>query len=491
MERFIKAICSPGAKGATVGCAPTQRVDLGAAVNLSDDMVAIYVENFDKYDPPIFQKKLFDRYLDKVVHVAGSGYVFVLVISILLVWAFLGIKFGQEEMWQVVISDFQAIFCYIFDSFLMRQQLISHDSLMSVAASLRSRNISNTRMLKQIVENQSEKVSEIECLDEDMIASEFPKIGWLGRLSNFVAGVLGHIVTVILYWVCIFIWIGFGHYCGWSNQWQLYINSATSALMVFVFVFLENIREQHRQYSESCMALVYKTDSALELRLRTITGNTIDNEPVVIPGPYVSRTQRAIYYYADVVGTLVGIVLMGIVLVVWIVIGPAMKFDANWWLIIGTYTGLIGMNDGFVLRNVFYHLGLHEDFAFDQVRSEDLAMYDIIGVPPPAEDEVLESGLSYRISASVGWFCSHQVVAVFGFLILIGLVVGASVMKWTTTGQLLCNIPPSIIESFFMIILISSQDMADAKRRAMLFNIYKRRRYLLLYVNSRAISGEK
>ncbi|KAK9492654.1 hypothetical protein V1508DRAFT_137539 [Lipomyces doorenjongii] len=160
MERFIKAISAPGAKGATAGVAPTQRVNLGTVVNLSDDMAAIYVENMVRYDPA-FKKRLLDRWLDKVVHVAGSGFVFVLVMAILLVWALLGIKYGQNEMWQVVISDFQAIFCYIFDSFLMRQQLIGHETLMMVAACLRSRNISNTRMLRQVVDNWSEKSGQI------------------------------------------------------------------------------------------------------------------------------------------------------------------------------------------------------------------------------------------------------------------------------------------------------------------------------------------
>ncbi|KAK9374341.1 Low affinity iron permease-domain-containing protein [Lipomyces chichibuensis] len=490
MERFIKAISAPGAKGATAGVAPTQRVKLGTVVNVSDDMVAIYVENMTKYDPG-FKKRLLDRWLDKVVHIAGSGFVFVLVMAILLTWALLGIKYGQSEMWQVVISDFQAIFCYIFDSFLMRQQLIGHDSIMMVAACLRSRNISNSRMLRQIVHNRSEKPSQIEDLDKNLTGSEFPEVNWLGRLSNFAATLSGHIVTVALYWIGIFVWIGFGQYCGWSNKWQLYINSATSALMVFVFVFLENIREQHRQYTESCMALIHKTDSALELRLRTITGDTIENEPVVIPGPQVTKIQRAIYYYADVVGTLVGIVLMLIVVVIWVVIGPAMSFDANWWLIIGTYSGLIGMNDGFILRNVFYHLGEHEDKAFDQVRAEDLAMFEIIDITPPVEDEIQDSGLSFRISATVGWFCSHELAVVLGTTVMIGLVIGASVMKWSTTGQLVCNVPPSLIETFFMIILITSQNMADAKRRAVLFNIYQRRRYLLSYVNNIPVNDEK
>jgi low-affinity ferrous iron transport protein len=59
---------------------------------------------------------------------------------------------------------------------------------------------------------------------------------------------MGHIATVFGFWVCIFIWVGFGKYCNWSNTWQLYINSATSALMVFILAFLANIRERHTKY---------------------------------------------------------------------------------------------------------------------------------------------------------------------------------------------------------------------------------------------------
>ncbi|KAK9328463.1 Low affinity iron permease-domain-containing protein [Lipomyces starkeyi] len=489
MERFIKIISAPGAKGATAGVAPTQK-NVGTVVKVSDNTVEVYAENDANYDPS-FKKRLLDRWLDKVVHVAGSGFVFVLVMTILLVWALFGIKYGQSEMWQVVISDFQAIFCYIFDSFLMRQQLIGHDSIMTVAARLQSRNISNRRMLRHFAEKKSDKLSQIEKLDQSLITSEFPKVNWLGRLSNYAASVTGHVITIFLFWIGIFVWIGFGQYCGWSDEWQLYINSATSALMVFVFVFLENIREQHRTYSESCLALIHKTDSSLELRLRIVTGDTTDNETVVIPGPQVTKIQRAIYYYADLVGSLVGIGLMLIVIVIWVVIGPAMSFDSDWWLIIGTYTGLIGMTDGFILRNVFYHLGQHEDQAFDQIRTEDLAMFDVIGASPPAEDEIRDSGLSFRISASVDHFCSHEYVVMLGTMIMIVLVIGASVMKWSTTGQLLCNIPPSLIESFLMIILITSQNMADAKRRAVLFNMYQRRRHLLSYVSDSPIGDEQ
>jgi len=132
----------------------------------------------------------------------------------------------------------------------------------------------------------------------------------------------------------------------------LYINSATSAWMVFILAFLANIRERHHNYMTNCLHFIYKADAALELRLRTLTGDRIQNVAVTIPAPKRGRLQCGIDYYADLVGTLLGIAILFFVMIIWVVVGPAMSFDSNWWLLIGTYAGLIGLNDGFVLRNV-------------------------------------------------------------------------------------------------------------------------------------------
>ena len=63
--------------------------------------------------------------------------------------------------------------------------------------------------------------------------------------------------------------------------------------------------------------------------------------------------------------------------VVWVAIGPALHFNTNWWLLIGTYARLIGLNNGFVLRNVYTVLGDYESEQFTQVEYEDM---DMIGV---------------------------------------------------------------------------------------------------------------
>ncbi len=81
---------------------------------------------------------------------------------------------------------------------------------------------------------------------------------------------------------------------------------------------------------------------------------------------------------------------------------------------------------------------------------------------------------------AVAVVCAHETV-VLGVVLIISLIVSASVMKWSTTGQLLCNIPPSVIESFFMVVLTTGHNLADARRRVDL-RMYLRRLKLLTYV---------
>jgi len=448
----------------------------------------VSVENINTYTVTT-KTRLLDRWLDKVVETSGSEFIYFTIIISLLTWAFLGIPFGQSNTWQVTISDAQAIINMVFDAFLMRQQLNSHDSLVIVAACLRSRTSSHKRMLNQLIgSGKYEKVepTQFQELQQTDFASELPAENWLSRISNALSAFMGHIATVFGFWVCIFIWVGFGKYCNWSNTWQLYINSATSALMVFILAFLANIRERHTKYMTKCLEAIWKVDAALELRLRTATGDKIENPPVVIPALKRSRIQRGIDYYADLVGTLVGIAILIFVIIVWVAIGPALHFDTNWWLLIGTYAGLIGLNDGFVLRNVCTVLGDNENEEFTQVEYDDMDMLAVIGVEKLKEERVADNSLTCRISVRVGDICSHELTVVLGAITIVGLVIGASAMGWSVTGQLLCNVPPSIIESFFTMILITGHNIGEGKRRVDLFNLYLRRLKLASYVDTLA-----
>ena len=312
---------------------------------------------------------------------------------------------------------------------------------------------------------------------------DLPQENWLGRVSTTVSTAVGHIATVAAFWVCILIWIGFGKYCNWSNTWQLYINSASSALMIFMLAFIANIRERHKKYMTKCLEAIWNVDDALETRLRKATGDIIENPRITIHPLKQSRIQRIIDYYADLVGTLAGIAILSLVIFIWLATGPAFHFNSNWWLLIGTYAGLVGLNDGFVLRNISTVLGDYEDEQFARVERGDMDMLAAIGVGKLQEELGEDLSLTTRISVRVGDICAHELTVVIGVITIVGLIIGASAMRWSVTGQLLCNVPPSIIESFFTMILLTGHNIAEAKRRAHFFNIYLRRLKLISYVD--------
>ena len=480
MERVCRLIRAPGARRAIESAAPTQ-----VATEVSQDVemrnMTTPADDIDAY-PGTTKARILDRWLDQIVKASGSEFAFFTILAALLAWAFLGIRFGQTTDWKVGISDGQAIVNLVFDSFLMRQQFNEHDETLAVSCYLRSRTFSHKRMLKHLVEcGKYKKVDpkHFHQLKKTEFASDLPTENLLGRICTTVSDLLGHFATVIGFWVCIFIWIGFGPYCGWSSNWWFYINSSTSALMVFMLAFLANIRERHHNYSTKCLRLIYAADAALELRLRTVTGDTVPNPAVSIPAPKVSKIQRGINFYADLVGTLLGIIILFIVLGIWVVLGPVMSFGSNWGLLIGTYAGLVGMNDGFVLRNVYNKIELYEDTQFEQQDLDDMEILALIGVTELGEERVVDKSLSCRISVKMGNWCSHEWTVILGVLTVLGLVIGASAKRWTLIGQLVCNVPPSIIESFFTMILITGHNIGDARRRVNLHNIYTRRLKLI------------
>lgn len=200
LEQLTKAFRAPGARREIECAAPTQLVvdddqyQKGDAVNNSTKNINTYTV--------LNKGRVLDRWLDKVVEISGSEPIFFTIIIGLLSWAFLGIRFGHANNWQVGISDAQAIINMIFDAFLMRQQLNSYDSLMFVSASLRSRTSSNKRMLSRLIESgEYERIQPIqfEGLQQTEFVSKLPMENWLGRLSTAVSSFIGHIATVLAF----------------------------------------------------------------------------------------------------------------------------------------------------------------------------------------------------------------------------------------------------------------------------------------------------
>ncbi|KAJ5223226.1 hypothetical protein N7468_007768 [Penicillium chermesinum] len=424
--------------------------------------------------------RLVDRWLDKFVQFAGSAPVFLVIVSGLLAWALTGIRFGNSDVWVAAISDIQAILCYVFDSLLMRQLLREYTEQREAMVKIQSRCHSHRRMLaKRGFDKSQRSVREepLRPLDHGLHTQNL-----FARCIILSAKGFGHIITVGMYWVCIFIWLGFGPKCDWSNRWQLYINDATSALMLLVFAFLACLRECYADYTNICLDAIFRLDSTLEGELRLLGEDDTPNPVVVDVSPKENYLQKMIYYYADIIGTLVGILFLIAVIVTWAAVGPVFQFNNTWWLLIGTYAGLVGLFDSFVLRNVQSKVHQNTKSQVRQVEILDTTLFAELSVPIPAVDNPKTPSLSRRVSRKMDAISSHLLMVVAGFIMTIGCLVASSAMRWSLTGQLISNVPPSIIETFFMLILITGQNDAEAGARVDLTNIYFRRQRLLAFM---------
>ncbi|GAA5993361.1 hypothetical protein JCM10908_002627 [Rhodotorula pacifica] len=445
-----------------------------------------------------------DQWLDVVVGWAGSPGFFLLVSSGLIAWAILGaVGYGSNTDWNVLISDIQAIATYVLDSFLLRQQMAAHRDVLVATAILRSRAETIQSMLQQVTLERG-VVGETRCTAVVHGNAGLPEDTRFGKAAKVLSDIAGHFCTIVLFWIGIGVWLAFGPSLSWSPAWQLYMNSSSSALMLFVFAFLCCVRKGHGEYVRICLDKIERTDEDLELRLRRLTGDKQAHPTVLVPAPQVSRVERVINYYADFVGSLVGVGFLLAVLVVWAALGPAFHFDATWWLLSGTYAGLIGMQDGFVMRNTAAQFQRREAAELERLAEADLAREAAAGagtvIPPTATCSDVASGrlrrifgaadrLALRASLAVGHACSHQYAVVASIIVLVILVAAATALRWSLTGQLLCNVPPSIIESWMMLMVIQGHNENDAQTRANLAAILDRRRILLARVNCIGMSA--
>lgn len=498
MDKLYRALCAPGSLKTVTGIATTS--------SALEDSTAIYCSaGGDSYEsrsstttthkdeeaavahPQPAKQRVLDRWLDKVVSAAGSTPSFTIILIALLVWVFLGIPYGKSENWQILISDVQAVFCYIYDSLLMRQTFNIYQDHMRVAATLQSRNITLNRMVNKLVndENYTEtrKIALAE-LSRPIHDEHTLKVSWVGKTCNFTSGVLGHWFASVVFWLGVVAWLGCGPYMSWSDEWELYMNSATSAAMLFIFGFVANMGERFAQYTNETLQHLHTLDAELETKLRVLSNDRTPNEVVTIAPQKVGKLQRAVFYYADLVGTLTGLAILTGVIVLWVCIGPALRFNSNWWLIIGTYAGLIGMHDAVVLRNIHHQLAKYEDSAYQTVHRQDQALFSSVH-PELAwtSTEPIPSS-SQRISIWLSNVCAHTWSVVVVALTVVVLITIATIMKWSVTGQLICNVPPSILETSLMMILITGHNVSDGHQKEQLEEIRVRRLRLTRWVDA-------
>ncbi|KAK9490968.1 Low-affinity Fe [Lipomyces doorenjongii] len=411
---------------------------------------------------------------------------------ILIAWVVVGIVYQAPIKWQIVMEDGQSIQMFCWHSFLTRQQLNHYQSLLRVITQMRSRNITVQRLFCKLVNGKSHKEYTAKIYDGKAGSPiSLPARTNIDRLSNRVAKILGSLVVVWL--ACGTLWTNAGNappytgattgsnpeYAQLGNDWQMYINTAVAVELLVTSVFLQNIRHRHSDLAEKYLTEIAVLDFKLEHKLRDMTKDIAENEMVKTQYPPRNKMERVIDYSADVIGTCVGASIAGIVFVVWLAIGTLMHWNSNWWLIIGTYTGLAGFFDGFVLRDIYSRIGTHEAEQFSILENEDRDIFAIIGVEVPEERPPNIASRGNRISNWIAGVCSF--VALFT---LIGLVSVSSALKWTVTGQLISNTPTMVIEGFFLLILIQAANWKDMDMRVELYNIYLRRRTLLDFLET-------
>lgn len=449
----------------------------------------------------------FDKGLDWLVYIVGTKAAFLVMWIIVLIWVIVGIVCGATQDWQVVLQDGQSIQTYIWDTFLMRQQLIQSYEQNLIWSEFRSRTSTFRRLLPlALAQKAKEDIPVIKVgkqTAEEVVGKNLPEQGWFDHLSTFISVWMGSAPAIIIYWVGIFVWVGCGalyadalntppftgEYTGsnpkyqkWSNLWQLCINTATGLILLISSVCLQNVRARHDLFLTKVLHDVLHMDHEVEAKLRFLTKDTEPNPSILIPTEKRTKAVYLIDFYGDIIGTGVGVIIICVVIIIWIIIGHPMSWSTNWWLIIGTYTGLIGFLDGFVVRNVYYRTTKFDDATQAITIEEEKQLFEEIGLPYPEIVLEEDNSIVRRISEYVNDACSSTWGVGFSIFVILLLIIVASAMKWSETGQLICNTPTMIIEGFFLLILMQAHNWSDEELRVEVAALSMRRQILNEFV---------
>ncbi|KAE9363607.1 low affinity iron transporter-like protein [Stipitochalara longipes BDJ] len=435
---------------------------------------------------------------DKITRAAGSSTTFFVMLAILGVWVLLGIIFGPTDTWQILLQNVSSVQVYVTDILLIRQSSNAGRSMMTTLAELQSRNKTFERLLRQLpscswMETHKEKPKQLlvngRPIEEEIEESLFMVSGrqtrgqqlWT-RISHAVGKSVGSVWAFFIYWIGIVVWIVLGIPVQFSNEWQLYINTITALSLTLTSVFLQNIQQQQEDNLEKSLEYALKVDAEVEYRFREITEDTKPNPIYEIPFRSLSRSERAIARFAAIMGSGLGVLISLVALIAWLAVGPILKFDDNWVLIIGTFTGLVGFIDGFVLRNIYSIDETSAALQFRALMYSDSRILEVLNIPVPVEP-VKTLSLSERISLATSDMCGHRYTSVGAVLVVVGLLVAASILQWSETGQLLCNTPTMIVEGFLLLVLIQAHNFSNMERGRDFNALLKRRLLLSSYVS--------
>lgn len=135
----------------------------------------------------------------------------------------------------------------------------------------------------------------------------------------------------------------------------------------------------------------------------------------------------------------------------------------------------MGFVDGFVLRNVYYRGSRIVDGQFEVLAEEDAWIGTLLGLSELPQETMVIDSLQARIASKVGEWCSRSAAVLGAFVTIVAVIVIASAMKWSETGQLICNTPTMIVEGFLLLVLIQAHNTTNMQRRLQFRDALRRR----------------
>lgn len=164
----------------------------------------------------------------------------------------------------------------------------------------------------------------------------------------------------------------------------------------------------------------------------------------------------------------------------WLAIGHAMSWGDNWWLIIGTWTGVVGTFNAAVLRYTLYRQEETTEIEYTALIEQDKVIFKELGLPCIDQMANSKPNLMTRLGMFTSWVCATPWAVLATLILILGLLIGATVVLWNETAQLLVNSVTMIVESFFLIVLIDAHNIQATHHRIRLHDLLMRRLQLLV-----------
>ncbi|KAI7841078.1 hypothetical protein COHA_005305 [Chlorella ohadii] len=300
------------------------------------------------------------------------------------------------------------------------------------------------------------------------------------RVIIALAGIMGNIGMVIAFCAAMITWVALGPKYNWSNNWQLWLNTSTALQQTLAVCLLTLARQRHNVYVENCMRSIFRQEAELEYRVRLLTGQAQPNPAVTVQSITQDGFARSLDWYAALMGSGYGFALSGILFIVWVVIGKPMGYSDDWWLIIGTTTGVIGTFNAAVLRFTLQQEERTLDKEYDSLAAEEQAVFKRLGLPGVHHTHQYKETLMVRLSLATSRLCATRTAVLATMLLILALLIGATAVLWNETAQLLVNSVTMILESFFLIVLIDAHNIEATGQRMRLHDILIRRLQLLV-----------